>query len=87
MRSIICRKLTRSLDDLYSPNIHAWLNLYTQITINKICNIKKAGASGSKRFSRKISVGIEPLVSGKKHLYSVFNKRTKSAITEKANKL
>lgn len=87
MRSVMCRKLTRSLADLYSPNIHAWLNLYTQIAINKICNIKKTGASENNRFANKFSFGMETLVFGKNHLYSAFNKRKKLTITEKANKL
>ncbi len=87
MRSVMCWKLMRILEDLYSPNIQAWLNLYMQIMINPICNIKKIGASESKKLSNKFLLDVEILVLGKKYLYSVFNKRTKLAITEKANKL
>lgn len=35
-RSVICLKLMRSLEDLYSPNIQAWLNLNMQIKIKAI---------------------------------------------------
>ena len=57
-----------------------------QIMINPICNIKKIGASESKKLSNKFLLDVEILVLGKKYLYSVFNKRTKLAITEKAIK-
>lgn len=55
--------------------------------INPICNIKKTGASESKKLSNKFSLDVETLVLGKKYLYSVLNKRMKLTITEKANKL
>ena len=55
--------------------------------INTISNIKKIGASESKKLSNKFLLDVEILVLSKKYLYSVFNKRTKLAITEKANKL
>ena len=49
--------------------------------INPISNIKKIGASESKKLSNKFLLDVEILVLGKKYLYSVFNKRTKLAIT------
>ena len=53
-----------------------------QIMINPICNIKKIGASESKKLSNKFLLDVEILVLGKKYLYSVFNSTFPADIPE-----